>query len=62
MPGSERTRGSSKAEFGLGWDDSWEPLFSREGKRSSRTQVEGAYGELMQQFADELGVRPQAAA
>jgi hypothetical protein len=50
-----------KAEFGSGWDDSWGPLFSPTAEWSSRTEVEGAYGELMRRFADELGVRPQTA-
>src|SRR5262249_50217103 len=42
------------------WQDAWQHLFSPEEERSSRDRIKDAYMQLMQTFADELGVRESA--
>jgi hypothetical protein len=42
------------------WQDAWWDLFSPEAKRSGRGSIKDAHAQLMQTFADELGVREKA--
>jgi hypothetical protein len=46
-----------EAEMGIDlWCANWRDLFSPEGRRMDRGRIKDAYAELMQTFADELGV------